>query len=437
MTRAQVLVVGEEESTRALCQAVDHAGAEASAVSPQEAVEYLRTCDPSVLPSAILVGPTFPVGELDRLRASVLDSAPAPPAILCYAEQDRHGGVPASTVAALAAHLDAGLDYLLPPFDPQVIRRRLAQCLGEQSDRGAVELVSSLARYERELQIAHDIQTGFLPPTLPTCRGWDLAVGFQPARDVAGDFYDAFELVNGRRMGFLVADVCDKGVGSALFMAIIRTLLRHSATQLAGQSVVGLDAQWQDEGSDPSTERILLTSAGVGPLISAVVGTDEYLVRNHLVQGYFATMMFGVLDPATGLVVYVNCGHNPPQVVRTDGTVRGLPPTGPALGLVPGSTFRIGRVVLEPGETLFLYTDGVTEARAVDREFFGEDRLEALLTGGTWRDAGELVARVSQALQAHVGAADQFDDITMMALHRRQDDGPGPGGVPGRKDSSA
>lgn len=280
---------------------------------------------------------------------------------------------------------------------------------------GRVGQRARLAVYERELEIGRQIQSGFLPEDLPVPPGWDIEVEFRPARQVAGDFYDVFELVDRRRLALAVADVCDKGVGAALFMALIRTLLRHTALNSGLRNVAA---------GGPSARRLAVPGrpgepmVGAAALLNAVEATNRYLIDIHPGQGYFATVFFGVLDPATGSLVYVNCGHNAPLVLAADGTARAeLGPTGPAVGVLPGGRFTVGHQRLEPGECLFVFTDGVTEAHAADRELFGEDRLLDL-AGVPVRSARELLDRVSAALDGHVGTAEQFDDITMMAVLR-------------------
>lgn len=316
----------------------------------------------------------------------------------------------------LGPHVRAGLDYLVPPFSSGVLLSRLARCTSDPAH--AIKNAAHLAQYEKELQIGREIQAGFLPDVLPSPDGWQIEVRFHPARQVAGDFYDAFDLVNGRRVGFVVADVCDKGVGAALFMALIRSLLRNTASHSGSMSVVNLDVEWDAAGDDPSHRPPPATSAGIGPLLNAVTGTDRYMIQNHLFQGYFATLFFGMLDPSTGSVVYINCGHNPPVVRRRDGTQVTLEPTGPALGMMPDSHFRLGWVQLELGDLLFLYTDGVTEAKDENGRFFGEPTMRAVVDEPAHPAADELLDRLDSRLRAHIGEAEQFDDITMMALYR-------------------
>ncbi|MGH3170112.1 MAG: PP2C family protein-serine/threonine phosphatase [Trebonia sp.] len=313
-------------------------------------------------------------------------------------------------------HILRGRDYVVPPFLPSLLSVRMQTCY--ESARFSRSIAESEARArlvaaDRDMEIAREIQVGFLPETLPQPRGWELAASFRPARKVSGDFYDAFPMANGRRIAFVIADVCDKGVGAALFMALIRSLLRHTAEFSGLQSVTA--EQFLSADDDAPLGGIPVV--GATPMMNAIRSTNGYLTRNHAAQGYFATMFFGVLDPGTGQIAYVNCGHNPPLVLRADGQGSSLEHTGPAVGVIPDCLYSIAYTGLEPGDTLLLYTDGVTEARSADGDFFGDERLlRAVLPHG--QPGAELLQGVEQRLDAHIGGADQFDDITMMAIHR-------------------
>jgi len=152
-----------------------------------------------------------------------LSETGSPPAFVVFPQGD---------YAALEACARSGFDYVMPPFLPALLEERVASCRERSQLSTVVEEIAAtvkLREYERDLAIAREIQSGFLPEELPGRGGWEFAARVRPAREVAGDFYDGFELVDGRRLGFVVADVCDKGVGAALFMALIRTLLRHTA----------------------------------------------------------------------------------------------------------------------------------------------------------------------------------------------------------------
>ncbi|MBB1156117.1 PP2C family protein-serine/threonine phosphatase [Amycolatopsis dendrobii] len=360
-------------------------------------------------PDGLLVSASLGLQRV-ALLARRFAHLPNPPTTIVFPQDD---------FDALEACVRGGFDYVLPPFLPSLLRSRMSSCWERGQLAGAVEDMAaeaSLRAYERDLAIAHEIQSGFLPEKLPAPHGWDVASRFRPARQVAGDFYDGFELVGGRRVGFVVADVCDKGVGAALFMALIRTLLRHTAEHTGTAGRPG-DAPGPAPAAEAGEPLPPMLSVGAGPLVQAVVATNRYLTRNHLRQGYFATLIFGVLDPASGGLLYINGGHNPAVLLRADGSHTLLTPTGPAVGMMLHSSYGLGCARLERGDTLLLYTDGVVEARAAGGSLFGMDRLITAISEPA-TSAEEVLSEVDKALRAHVGAAEQSDDITMLALHR-------------------
>ena len=283
-------------------------------------------------------------------------------------------------------------DHLPKPFNPQILRARVASSLAKKRlHDGEKRYAKSL---ERELEIGREIQLGFLPDTLPSPAGWELCAHFRPARQVAGDFYDAFALADGR-VAIVLADVCGKGVGAALFMALFRTLIRALA--------------------EPQFAAAPNVADGLRATVQA---TNDYIARTHGRANMFATTFAAVLDPATGALEYVNAGHEPPALVDADGRVRArLAPTGPALGLMPELEFGVASERLAAGDTLFAYTDGVVDARDLQDEPFGEDRLMALLQADG-APTGGLLERIDAALSTHIGTAEQFDDVAMLTTRR-------------------
>ncbi len=247
---------------------------------------------------------------------------------------------------------------------------------------------------ERELEIGREIQTEFLPSHMPRFEGWQLAARLHSARQVSGDFYDVFTVPSGRVV-VVVADVCDKGVGAALFMALSRSLLRAASER---------------EAADGS------------PLpASALSFANDYMATIHDHANMFATAFFGVIDPVTGILEYANAGHDPAIVLRADGTMSRLGPTGPAVGLVPGSNCTVKYVQLEIGDTLLAFTDGVPEALSTDGSQYTEQRLMELIRDPS-RTPEELLDRIEDDVRRHAAGADQSDDVTLLAV-RRQDDG--------------
>ncbi|PRX97099.1 PP2C family protein-serine/threonine phosphatase [Allonocardiopsis opalescens] len=410
MSATRVLIVAESgEVAPELHQALHPDEFSVRGVS---AAQLSADLAPHQSPDMVLVSASLGLHELTHIsrRFSENDSSPT---IVVYPDGD---------FAALESCVRGGYDYVTPPFLPSLLRSRMTSCWERSRLTQTVqemENLASLREYERELSIAHEIQSGFLPEELPTPAGWELATRFEPARQVAGDFYDVFELLNGRRLALLVADVCDKGVGAALFMALIRTLLRHTAEHTGNWNPVD-SPPGSRPGGEPGAALPPMLSLGAGPLVQAVSSTNQYLARNHLRQGYFATLFFAVLDPGSGKLLYINGGHNPPVLARANGEHILLPPTGPAVGMLANSSYTLGHTSIGPGDTLFMYTDGVVEARGTDGRLFGSDRMLRVVTQ-PGHSAEKLLGLVDQAVAGHVAGAAQSDDITMMALRRSDD----------------
>ncbi|MBZ0290880.1 MAG: SpoIIE family protein phosphatase [Anaerolineae bacterium] len=267
-------------------------------------------------------------------------------------------------------------------------------------------------KIENDIQIARTIQKNFLPSTMPDVRGWEVDARFQPAREVAGDFYDVFKMGD-KKLAFMIADVCDKGVGAALFMSLTRSLLRAFSME---------NFKWMEETTEmhalAAEQDIDLVATGGGTLHSAVTNTNNYITEHHLELNMFATLFFGVLDIATGKMVYINGGHCPPMIIsRTCQVKTRLEATGAAVGMFPGMTFELAQAKLDYGDILLAYTDGITDARNIEGKLFGEANLLDLLNPPA-ETVNALVDRIENALQNYIGDAVQFDDITMLAIRR-------------------
>jgi sigma-B regulation protein RsbU (phosphoserine phosphatase) len=283
-------------------------------------------------------------------------------------------------------------DHLPKPFNPAILRARVDSALAKKRLRDREQVYAK--SLERELSIGREIQRSFLPHALPATSGWQLDARFQPARQVAGDFYDAFELPDGR-LGLVVADVCDKGVGAALFMALFRSLLRVLASQNC---------------TDPDPQKVLAGTLG---------SINDYIADTHSRANMFATVFFAVLSPGSGELHYVNAGHDPPVVLEPGAdTPRRLSPSGPAVGLSAGLAFRVDSTVLAPGATLLAFTDGVTDACDAESRMFGEARLLGLLDARPESTAAATLDRIESALADHVQGGPRFDDITLLAVRR-------------------
>jgi serine phosphatase RsbU (regulator of sigma subunit) len=287
---------------------------------------------------------------------------------------------------------------LAQPWDRDSLARLFpaVQSLGAQiaSAIRQVEIYHQSLAYQRvsqELALAGKIQSSFLPDELPTMPGWELAVSLLPARETSGDFFDLIPLADGK-VGILIADVADKGVGAALYMALTRTLIRTYAIE------------FDDE--EPQPEVVFFAVNG------------RILSDAH--ADLFVTAFYGVLDPATGILTYTNAGHNPPYLLRSHGemSIDALPATGMPIGVEEDQLWERVSVALQPGESLVLYTDGVTDSQNCDGQFYESDRLLALLNEGMGKTAHELQDSILTAIHDWTLNAQQFDDITLMVLTR-------------------
>jgi sigma-B regulation protein RsbU (phosphoserine phosphatase) len=263
---------------------------------------------------------------------------------------------------------------------------------------------------QAEMEKGRKIQLDFLPTRVPELPGWEIAFYFHPAREVSGDFYDAF-LLPGDLVGLVIADVCDKGIGSALFMALFRSLIRVFSGQitLQGVSVPGSDNQ------DPNSTGNPLFQA-----LHAVSLTNDYIAHEHGEEGLFATLFFGVLDPQSGKLAYVNGGHEPLIIFNRSGIKQRLTATGPAVGMMTDMEYRVEQVQMEPDDFLIGYTDGVTEALSPENLWYSKQRFLARLEKPA-PTVSQQIERIKEDIFDHIGDAPQFDDITMIALHRKPD----------------
>ena len=255
--------------------------------------------------------------------------------------------------------------------------------LAIQNDRLQKEMVSR-ERLETEVQLARQIQKTFLPEALPIHPHWQMSARWRTARQVGGDFYDVIELPNDR-LGLFIADVADKGMPAALFMALTRTLV-HAAVK---------------ETSSPA---------------EALRRVNELLLPDTK-QGMFVTAVYAVLDLNTGEMTYANAGHNPPLWVRRD-SLEKLTRTGVALGASEDAHMTERTIQLAQGESLLLYTDGLTEAFNLEGDMFGEERLLRALGWQASASADDMIKMVESALDDFAGAAPPSDDLTMLAVRR-------------------
>ncbi|MFT5143936.1 MAG: sigma-B regulation protein RsbU (phosphoserine phosphatase) [Rhodothermales bacterium] len=242
-----------------------------------------------------------------------------------------------------------------------------------------------LLAMRQEVELAHEIQANLLPSAPPVVPGYEFGGLSVPAKEVGGDYFDYIDMLDGR-LGLTVGDVSGKGVGAALLMASSQATLR-------GQ-VVG--------GDDPASS----------------LGRTNQLLCQVARKGTFVTLFLAMLEPATGLVSYANAGHNKPFVVLADGTIEILTLGGFVLGFLPSFQYQAAERVLSPGETLVIYSDGVTEAMNSASEQFDEERLYTLAKRYHRDGAPALVDRILNHVRAFAGEREQSDDITILVVRR-------------------
>ncbi len=241
-------------------------------------------------------------------------------------------------------------------------------------------------RLEHEIQLARQIQQTFLPEHLPKISGWDLAADWHTARQVGGDFYDVFELPGGK-LGLFIADVSDKGIPAAIFMAVIRTLVR---------------AVVYDTPSPAETMR----------RVNALIIPDNK-------ESMFVTAVYGVLSVKSGKFTYANAGHNPPIWTneKNKKLVR-LNRTGPALGIIEDLVMEEQTLTLGPDDFLLLFTDGLTEAFSVEDEIYGDERLQHVIETIEANSAKEILDAIEASVHQFMGSVEAADDLTMLGLKR-------------------
>jgi len=265
--------------------------------------------------------------------------------------------------------------------------------LAIQNDQLQREMVER-ERLERELQLAREIQRSFLPQTIPNIPGWDLKVFWRTAREVGGDFYDIFVLP-GKRLGLVIADVADKGMPAALFMTLVRTLVRASVQRTNSPAEV--------------LKRV------------------NHLLVPDATRGMFVTIVYAILHMETGELDYANAGHTPPLLLRSQTCqLERILRTGMALGVQERNRIEELHFVIDPGDFLIMYTDGLTEAFSPDGNMYDEARLRKVIeqtalsksdeSGFTSLTAQEMLQEIDGSLEVFTGGAALSDDMTLLIL---------------------
>jgi phosphoserine phosphatase RsbU/P len=315
-------------------------------------------------------------------------------------DQPRLRGLPVIMISALnemnsvVRCIELGaVDYLLKPFNPVLLKARLSSTLEKKRLRDEVD--AHLARLEAELDAARRLQMAMVPQSFPAPSSQfpiDLCASMEPAREVGGDLYDFFVTEDGK-LCFLVGDVSGKGMPAALFMARAKSLIRIATD--------------------------LMRSPGGGTAAPAdiVARVNRELCRDND-DMMFVTLFLAMLTPASGEVEFCNAGHNAPYRLSAASIEPIEGGKGMILGVSPDAAYPTERTSLAPGEGIYVFTDGVTEANNAAEELFGEARLETVLRAGAVASSAEIMKSVAEAVRGFVGDALAFDDITMLAVRR-------------------
>lgn len=310
------------------------------------------------------------IGKIDKLLKAVVVSA--------YGDMEN----------IRTAMNNGAFDFVTKPIDLADLETTINKCVSElRILKQAVKSHDQLVAIQKELNVATEIQTSILPrkfPPFPDRTEFEVFARMIPAREVGGDFYDFF-LVDKNRIGFVIGDVSGKGVPAAMLMAVSRTLLKSTAMR------------------------------GI-PTDACMQSINDALAEDTA-EDMFVTVFYGVLDTRSGTLEYCSAGHNPPYVLSGDGGVKQLDNIGGLfVGSMPEIEYQSKTVTLQPGETVFIYTDGVTEAESTSEAQFEEERLEASLKGLADASVEKIVARVVDDVKAFASGATQSDDITCLAL---------------------
>jgi len=279
-------------------------------------------------------------------------------------------------------------DFITKPIDLKDLEITIEKSLKEiELYKQALASHNKLIAFQKELDIATVIQTSILPrtfPPFPDRKEFDIFAKMIPAKDVGGDLYDFF-LIDKYRLGVVIGDVSGKGIAAALLMAVCKTLLKATAYK-------GIPAD-------------------------NILSEVNNILVDESPSNMFVTVFYGVLDTRSGAFEYSNGGHNSPYLISTDGKVKPLENIGGMLiGAMKDAQYKSNVIMLKPGDTLFFYTDGVTEAFNKDKEEFNEERLSKVLENKNSLSLNDLVQHVFENVQSFADGVEQSDDITCLAL---------------------
>ena len=249
---------------------------------------------------------------------------------------------------------------------------------------------SQLESLKNDLTTARDIQQYILPRVFPPFPELsdkvDIYASMEAAKDIGGDFYDFFR-IDDERIALVIADVCGKGIPAALFMAVSRTIIRSKGVQ--------------------------------GCSAAECMTESNRLLAAYSVDSMFVTVFYAIYNIKTGLISYCNAGHNPPHLLQHDGTVSELPISKNIIvGVFDGLEYQEDTLQLEQGDTLVMFTDGVTEATDAAYQEFDTERLDSILRQQAGADCQQIVEAIKTGIKEFVGDAEQSDDITMLVVKR-------------------
>ena len=344
---------------------------------------------------------------------AVLDEHPDIEIILCDINMPEMDGLtllaklnerrnPAMRVIMVSAYGDmrnirlamnnGAFDFATKPIDMDDLALTIEKAIGQIDYVHASQKEHrQLESLQKDLALASEIQQYFLPSTFPPfpedCDKLEIYASMEAAKDIGGDFYDFFR-IDDDHIGLVIADVCGKGIPAALFMAVSQTILRTKAA----------------------------SSASVAECLTET----NRLLADYSVEYMFVTTFYAIYNTKTGHVNYCNAGHNVPYVLRADGTIEQLPKSSNMMvGAFKEATYQEDSLQLGHGDTLVMYTDGVTEAMNRNDKAFGNKRLEFLLGGLSGLSCQQIVETVKTGISCFVDGAEQSDDMTMLVLRRK------------------
>ena len=287
---------------------------------------------------------------------------------------------------------NGAFDFATKPIDMDDLALTIEKAIGQIDYVHASQKEHrQLESLQKDLALASEIQQYFLPSTFPPfpedCDKLEIYASMEAAKDIGGDFYDFFR-IDDDQIGLVIADVCGKGIPAALFMAVSQTILRTRAASNASAA-------------------------------ECLTETNR-LLADYSVEYMFVTTFYAIYNTKTGHVNYCNAGHNVPYVLRTDGTIEQLPKSSNMMvGAFKEATYQEDSLQLGHGDTLVMYTDGVTEAMNRNDKAFGNKRLEFLLGGLSGLSCQQIVETVKTGVSCFVDGAEQSDDMTMLVLRRK------------------